>query len=116
MKDTAKHLYNACNTLHNTTKDLFFFDRLDILAELVEAKKCIETLLHLSQEFNLYYWAKPMFNKSLRNIDVIYDMFYQDVPPLQYHGKVNEDNIEQCKNTIAAWIEYYARYYENFRK
>lgn len=28
-------------------------------------------------------------------------------------NKISRDNIEQCKNKIAAWIEYYARHYEN---
>jgi hypothetical protein len=105
MKEVGKYIRNASEILKDASKDTYETSGLiEALRQLSSAYGRLKVLVHIAENYNVYYFKLPMYKKTLRNVEVIMSMLI---------NKTNKGNIEQCKNTIGAWLEYYARFYEN---
>ena len=105
MKEVGKYIRNASEILKNASRDTYETSGLiGALMQLRVAYGRLTVLVHIAENYNVYYFTLPMYKKTLRNVEVIISLLA---------NKTNKDNIEQCKNTIAAWLEYYAKFCEN---
>jgi hypothetical protein len=105
MKVVGKYIRSASEILKNASTNTYeTSDLIEVLMQLNSAYGRLKVLVHIAENYNVYYFILPMYKKTLRSVEVIISML---------KNKTNKGNIEQCKNTIAAWLEYYARFCEN---